>query len=628
MFLEQFSKYFTEEEKQTEMYALFSSIGVNMEKAIQEELTSKLYELTDINNFNEDTYRSWLAFFLMKIPYRISSECVINVEKKDDESKNIIIRSGDRLVSTISNKIWTVINNTLFTHKGEYHPIKCVQGEYITEKGVYNSFIKVSATNPDLRYIKLYINGVEIPEVSYTTSYDNLSFIGSWDANNNIPYLTDNKGTKGQYYIVNNKGTQIFSQKYTFDVGDVIVYDGSRWVKGFNNNSINPLQFSGTYVIPSNGFYAYYFNNELYIKVFAGTTVDNPNGKNFELSYIRSDGVQGTLLPNEKLKFINEYKDVDENIATFNVNYNGECTNGINQPSVGKLGLYLKQRLYTSINISSIPEYLMWFKAQDEIGDCKITSDFERWLEIKEIGGIYEPTGIVSIMAIDNNGEQLTDATKEKLLDRLEPYKDIAVLNFVENIKVKNLIKVQFTEVIEDLIEDYILFVKNTVNEFYNIESLQSKNLSLFDDLDLSLVLDMIMNNEYFKASGLSIDGYHCIDKEVIEVLGNCTGKTDTIDIPTYAQEGYDGFIELIRNGETITVYETSNTNSVFGLFDLDNITVAIHSKDGIKLYLDKCNCDEIKIYLSMANKGILGVGLTNGYRVLDKTVVERYDGR
>ena len=83
-FLNQFSTYFTAEERATELYALWSAIGVNTEKAILEEQQKLNDSQTDINSFDEDTMRSWLAFFLYKTPYRTSCKCNITVTLKSD----------------------------------------------------------------------------------------------------------------------------------------------------------------------------------------------------------------------------------------------------------------------------------------------------------------------------------------------------------------------------------------------------------------------------------------------------------------------------------------------------------------------------------------------------------------
>ena len=177
-FLTQFSTYFTAQQKETELYALWSQIGVNLEKALLEEQEAKNTEFSDINNFSEDTMRSWLGFFLAKIPYRTSATTQVAV-KMDGDYKQVEIPQYAELTSS-NGIIYTQMNNIILS-KGDERTVTAVQGTRITERGTYNSIIKVQATNPDLTYLTVKIDGVDIPEVSYETSYDNLKYLGSWN---------------------------------------------------------------------------------------------------------------------------------------------------------------------------------------------------------------------------------------------------------------------------------------------------------------------------------------------------------------------------------------------------------------------------------------------------------------
>ena len=167
-FLNQVSTYFNSQEKETELYALWSSIGVNMEKAILEEQNKINAEFTDINNFSEDTMRSWLAFFLQKIPYRTSATTQVTVSLKSENAKITRIPKYDQL--TTDNGVIYTLYEDISLIKGDVRTVTAVQGKRITETGVYSSLIKVQANNPDLSYIEVKLNGVNIPPVSYETS--------------------------------------------------------------------------------------------------------------------------------------------------------------------------------------------------------------------------------------------------------------------------------------------------------------------------------------------------------------------------------------------------------------------------------------------------------------------------
>ena len=54
-----------------------------MEKALLEEMTAKTAEMADINNFSEDTMRSWLGFFLERVPYRTSATVQVSTKLEE-----------------------------------------------------------------------------------------------------------------------------------------------------------------------------------------------------------------------------------------------------------------------------------------------------------------------------------------------------------------------------------------------------------------------------------------------------------------------------------------------------------------------------------------------------------------
>lgn len=59
-----------------------------------------------------------------------------------------------------------------------------------------------------------------------------LTFEGMWDASTNTPTLSNDSGTKGDYYITEIAGTQdLGNGSVYYNVGDELVYDGEKWVQ-------------------------------------------------------------------------------------------------------------------------------------------------------------------------------------------------------------------------------------------------------------------------------------------------------------------------------------------------------------------------------------------------------------
>ena len=627
-FLTQFSTYFTAQQKETELYALWSQIGVNLEKALLEEQEAKNTEFSDINNFSEDTMRSWLGFFLAKIPYRTSATTQVAV-KMDGDYKQVEIPQYAELTSS-NGIIYTQMNNIILS-KGDERTVTAVQGTRITERGTYNSIIKVQATNPDLTYLTVKIDGVDIPEVSYETSYDNLKYLGSWNPVGEhewggSPYLQDAYGNKGEFYTVINDGTTKFSNdgiRIEFKTGDLVVFDGKNWQRSAVNNNLQPIQFAGTYAIPRNGYFAYYYNNYLYVKIFTGTMVNNPEGKQYEITYISSDGVQGEVEA-DTLGYVDEYEDSDENVVSLEI-HNTKSTTAVNQPSVGKLGLYLKKRLYSSINVSSVPEYTAWFRAQPEVGDCMVLSDYEKYIRSGKTE--LHVTGIVDVYLVDPNGNSLQKETVDELLDRIEPFKDVAVVRVSDFVEVPNFLVFKYTTT--SSIDSFEQYVKATAAQYYVLSYLQSTNSSIFDELDLTAVLKDILENSPYVSTGLTCKGYHY--KE--EVL---TESQHSVQIYSFKDEKPgSGWYELYdKDGNIIDVFdevELPGNDIMCQIYARSNTSHSIgtHTEQLVSLDLSGYTWTDkavLKCYWGMRNEGIISIGAEDGMRKLAGVRVERVE--
>lgn len=628
-FLNQFSTYFDSQEKETELYALWSAIGVNMEKAFLEEQNKINAEFTDINNFSEDTMRSWLAFFLQCIPYRTSATTQVTVSIASEDSKITRIPKYDQLV-TESGIVYTLYENISLI-KGDRRTVTAVQGKRITETGVYKSLIKVQANNPDLSYIEVKLNGVEVPPVSYETSYDQLLFMGGWKPQSEedkewggTPFLQNQFGKKGQFYTVIADGNTKFDTEgipTEFRMGDIVVYDGTKWNRSFKTNGLQPIQFTNSYAVPRNGYFAYYYNNYLYIKIFSGTEVDNPNGQNYEVNYIQSDGIQGQIEANT-LSFVSNYEDVDENPVELEVS-NIASTPAVNEPSTGKLGLYLKQRLYSSINVSSIPEYTAWFNAQPEVGDCMVLSDYEKYIRAGK-PMFFSPTGIVDVYLVGTDGEALTEEVQEELLDRIEPFKDIAVLHITPFTEVYQYLRFEYTTSPNETAFEQ--FVKATATQYYNLNYLQSKNSSIFDNLDLASLIEDIQKNSPYTSTGLIVKGYHY--KEITVNSRSLSFESYSNERPGRGWYELTGFITNPDNPDDKTPVkyrfeeiESAGTTTSCRIYGEKNVSdpVGTHVNNIVQIDLSGYEFTEatLRCYWGMENEGILSIGADSAIRKL-----------
>ena len=144
-FANQFATYFTPEQRETELYQLWSTIGQNMEKTILEEQGKLNTEFTDINNFSEDTLRSWLAFFLMRIPYRTTATCQVKTSMPGNYQETTIPQYAE--LTTDDGIIYTQMEKVTLS-KGDTRVVTAVQGIRVVENGTYNTIIKKQPTKP------------------------------------------------------------------------------------------------------------------------------------------------------------------------------------------------------------------------------------------------------------------------------------------------------------------------------------------------------------------------------------------------------------------------------------------------------------------------------------------------
>ena len=633
-FLSQFSTYFTPQQQDTELYQLWAQIGANMEKAILEEMTAKTAEMADINNFSEDTMRSWLGFFLERVPYRTSATVQVTTTLANGYKQTVIPKYSE--LTTKDGIKYTQMNEMVLS-AGDTRSSTAVQGVRVVEKGIYSTLIKVQATNPDLSYLTVKLDDAEIPEVSYETSYDNLMYQGSWKPENEIghtyggtPHLQDAYGEKGKFYTVIADGVAKFRENGTsleFRRGDLVVFDGECWQRSAANNRLSPIQFMGTYAMPSNGWFAYYYNNYLYIKVFQGTEVDNPEGKQYEVSYISSDGVQGEVKEGSLL-YVDDFEDSDENKVVLDV-FNTKSSTAVNEPSVGKLGLYLKRRLYSAINVSSVPEYTAWFRAQPEVGDCLVLSDWEKYIR----GGRKEQqvTGVITVYLVDPNGDELDSNVKETLLDRLEPFKDVGVVQTAQFTNVPNWLIFNYTAT--DQADPFEQYVKATASQYYVLSYLQSTNSSIFEDLDLTEVLKDVLDNCPYASTGLTLKGYHYHkaeekisssgDKQL--QLNGYSGESVgsgfyKLTLPEKDENGNYKVVEMTEilqagTGEAAIIYtkedepvEAGRRTGTLIVFDFSGAFYSKHPWNGEA---------ELECWWGMENEGVLAVGAGDGMRSL-----------
>ena len=635
-FLSEFSTFFTPEERNTELYRMWSAIGVNMEKAILEEQNRLNSETTDLSYLSENLYRSWLSFFLAKIPYRTSARCFVTTTISSSVG-TITIPKYTPLVSRTGKTYLTLTEQSIQTPGSMV--VEAIQGKVKSETGTYSSIIKVQISNPDLDTLEVKIRNNKIPEVSYMTSYDQVRFLGFIDTAN-PPVISDLVGTRGEWYIVHGD-TDISvivegSTRRTLEVsdGDIILYDGSKWMNSVYVSSIYSIQNANSFAIPRNGYFAYYQDGYLYIKVFTGNLVSNPDGGNYEVTVVQSDGTDGRTGQNT-LDYTEKVFGNSGDLTSVMGVSNTASTGALDEPARGKLGLMVKQRLYSQVNISSIPEYTAWFKAQPEIGDCLVMGDYERWVR----GGKKDwiATGSVIVHAVDPDGNDISgNTTITTLLDeRIEPYKDLGRIIYAPVSQVEHVLSFTYTSSTDDTV--FETEVRNRASQWYDIEFLMGTTTSKFEDLDLSMVLSDVLAHVTVQNTGLMLKGYHYYYEETGSGYQDFPNLTLPAGEPYLGEEMGDGkyIVTFTDSNDTDVTVEVSDTpNGKIVYYGAGSVNeVGTRTESGIYLYtlnlknaagLNVTKWKSVECRWGMKDEGLLTVGLVDGIRNLHSVEVRR----
>lgn len=421
-------------------------------------------------------------------------------------------------------------------------------------------------------------------------------------------------GTYNEIIVLNASGV---------DLGYIKVYLGNREVPA--------VGYLEGYAIPTNGYYVYFQDEVLYVKIFKGPDVADPEGQSYTISYRTSLGYQGQITTNQLKSYQTTLIDSNGMSVSYTIS-NQTSSQGANPPTKNDLAALLRSRFYASINVSSVPEYTAWFRAQPEVGDCLVLSDYENWLRT---GGPLVSTGFIDVFLMDKQGERLNDADYRILEQRLSLVKDVGVIRPNGFVRIPSYLKVQYKYTSNDI--EFTQAAHNVINKFYAIDYVHSVGLSLFEDLDLSMVISELskLNNAF----GISIQAYHILEEPIVGFMSNLTITSYEDEAPSggfyeYWDEGNPD--EAIEPKILQRFVEVSNpagltTDIYLANEDLEPIGNAIGTRSnavGIANVLISYNFEtpgHVKCFWPTKDSGVLSVGAYNGCRVLGRVTILPY---
>lgn len=627
---EQFLRNFTEEEKRTDVVKIWSALATNTEKTILEEMVAQNYEISDINNFNKETYESWLGFFMRKIRNRVAPRCRIKVTNIGDETITKI-ESGSILNSPSGTYIQDGEINTLEVNQSAI--VSVIQGRLVKNNGIkYDNYIQINANNVDLDtiVIKHSSSGKIINEVSYTKSYGSLNNRGSccYDGNNlkiNDVNLTDDIGKFGDYYSILGSGQVLNNSLRTLNHtyitnGDMIIHDGNSWTLNKHINELLPYQLEYEYAIPRNGYYAYSSDGKLYIKIFQGNEVANPQNELYDIEYIVTDGVQG-----EVKKGVDVFS-YEENLNSMVSIENENSSNGVSDITRGQLNTMLRQSFFCGVSISSMPEYNAWFNSQAEIGNAYVYSDYEQWLRTNRRGN---STGYIYVLALDRNNIPITEDVARTLAERIEPYKDVGFLKFENAREIKVCFEVRYKSSSDD--DKLNSIINSTIRSYFDPNTLRERGLTVFDDLDLAQIIREIDNS--YNVVGIDVLCFHFYK----DTIRNGNVLIDTTDEPignaqyVLSRKNQNGKIEKKEIWEVPTFSPSDTNTSTIKMYDDSNNIIDVGNRYENKISLSNIPNYEgytLEVKIPTRNSAILTIDDMKSYRnlIVDSDTVKAID--
>jgi hypothetical protein len=117
--------------------------------------------------------------------------------------------------------------------------------------------------------------GGKVPIAQLPTSV--MEYQGVWNANTNTPTLIDGTGDTGDTYRVSVAGTRnLGSGSKTYDVGDLVIYDGSIWQRSDSTDAVTSVNgFTGTVTLAASDVGAQPVDSDLTTLAGLTATTDN-----------------------------------------------------------------------------------------------------------------------------------------------------------------------------------------------------------------------------------------------------------------------------------------------------------------------------------------------------------------
>jgi hypothetical protein len=674
-FFEDFQNSFSQEERQSEIVRILSMAGVNAEKAILEHLNVELRAATELMAFPEQRLRSWLAFFLRPVRNMVSSRGMVLVgipEADGHFGEAVYLPNGAALLG--KNGMLYYQEGQESVSPGNQKWVSVVQGKLVTTTGKYSEFIAIPAVGVDMSDIKVELGGEEVFPVDGESEgvlsgvlsgvCDSLpdevvkqvlipGFILSNGVVARVKFSFANFAVDVSLDVSGTGAAQIFYQGELIQPSFLVaggVYDftfnSGRW--DVSGQSVSPVESVNGSIKPYNGFYAFYYNDTLYIKIFKGPNVIVSS--QYRVTYRVSDGVSGNLAVNQFKGYQDSFSYSDGKPVDLRVVNPNPITGGANAPLFYELVAELRRKFFVTTNVASVPEYRAWFLSQPEVFDCLVESDVVRSVASGETG----ISGVVAVYlmgsSVDPSGvrrfEPFIPSQGSNFMNSLNKVRDIAPITFNSYTPVYNYYLIQYSSS-----DDNVKFNEDALNLVQRLYSdvglIRALGLSLFENFDVSILFRGLAG--LHNVVGLDVDPFHVREYFAVSSVGGSNGQifqhetfesVDALFLESYNGEAAGkGRYEVFGSGEEPVLLRTFQESVDIGgkvsiywdnLVSGDPERVRVGARDAngdvhLKFSYVSEDASFIRCFWPIEDRGVMPVGAGHGARLLWRADVKAY---
>jgi hypothetical protein len=551
---------------------------------------------------------------------------------------------------------------------GDAKWVSVVQGKLVTVTGAYSEFISIPAVGVDLSDIKVELGSEEVLQVSADSAESHFGvcgvesgvplksvqipgFIRSLGSIVKVKFTFGNSASGVQLDVsgtgavpVYYRGEPVLSSFIVQGGVYDFIYDGENW--NVSGQSVGAVEVVNGTIKPYGGFYVFYYNGALYVKIFKGPHVIVSS--QYRVTFRVSDGVAGNLGVRQFKGYQDSFTFADGKPATLLVQNEDPIVGGVDEPLFYELVAELRRKFFVTTNVASVPEYRTWFLSQPEVFDCLVESDMIRSAASNqtEVSGMV----VVYLMRayLDSSGkrqfEAIVPAVGSNLMRELDKVRDIAPIKFDLYESVYNYYVVQFQSSTDNgkFVED----AKALVSRFYSdVGFIRALNVSLFESFDVSVLSQALVG--LYSVTGLHIIPYHFreYEREVFyntEYLSEEVNGTFWVITAYLGEEAGAGYYEFYghREGADVnkppvllqTFRELLTVDGSVDIYweDVDSRTYLVGMRSsGRRVLINQAYIPEgvsfVRCFWPIADRGIMPVGVMHGARMLWGVDVRAY---